>query len=150
MQELSNLHSNHTGNTSSNCFDLGHIQPRNTPLPVGIILDNTMSSKTDSLMDNKSFQAVLCLVMWGQLTTRTDFAVSLLFHFQVNPGIPHWTTLMHVVGYIKNTIDFGLTYFCDAAYASCLCRCRLWRMSRYQEIDFQLCLFHVWRTSHLK
>jgi len=31
-----------------NRFDLGHIHPRNTPLPVGIILDNNMSPKTDS------------------------------------------------------------------------------------------------------
>jgi hypothetical protein len=54
--------------------------------------------------------------MWGQLATRPDlsFAVSLLSRFQANPGIMHWTALMHVVGYIKNMIDFGLMYFRDA------------------------------------
>jgi hypothetical protein len=30
-----------------NRFDLKHIHPRNTPLPVGIVLDNDMSPKTD-------------------------------------------------------------------------------------------------------
>jgi len=54
--------------------------------------------------------------MWGQLATRPDlsFAVSLLSWFQANPGIQHWNTLMHVVGYIKNTLDYGLTYSRDA------------------------------------
>ena len=69
--------------------------------------------------------------MWGQLATRPDlsFAVSLLSRFQGNPGIEHWKALMHVVGYVKNTLDFGLTYsrdadlfphaFVDADYGGC-------------------------------
>ena len=54
--------------------------------------------------------------MWGQLATHPDlsFAVSLLSRFQANPGIEHWKNLLHVVGYIKNTIDYGLTYSQDA------------------------------------
>jgi hypothetical protein len=69
--------------------------------------------------------------MWGQLTTRPDlsFCVFLLAQFQANPGIDHWNVLMHVIGYIKNTIDYGLTYshnsdlspiaFVDADYRGC-------------------------------
>jgi hypothetical protein len=69
--------------------------------------------------------------MWGQLATRPDlsFAVSLLSRFQANPGIEHWKGLLHVVGYIKNTMDFGLTYsrdteltplaYVDADYGGC-------------------------------
>jgi len=54
--------------------------------------------------------------MWGQLATRPDlsFTVSLLFRFQANPGIEHWDALMHVIGYIKNTINYGVTYYHDA------------------------------------
>ena len=42
----------------------------------------------------------------GQLATHPDlsFSVSLLARFQANPGIKHWKALMHVVGYIKNTL----------------------------------------------
>ena len=70
-------------------------------------------------------------MMWGQLATRPDlaFSVSLLARFQSNPGIDHWKALLHVVGYIKNTIDFGLTYsrdseispmaYVDADYGGC-------------------------------
>ena len=54
--------------------------------------------------------------MWGQLATRPDlsFAVSLLARFQADPGIEHWKALLHVIGYVKNTIDYGLTYSRDA------------------------------------
>ena len=69
--------------------------------------------------------------MWGQLATCPDlaFSVSLLAHFQSNPGLNHWNALMHVIGYIKNTLDYGLTYsrdfdltptaFVDADYGGC-------------------------------
>lgn len=102
-----------------NRFDLKHVPPRNTPLPMGIVLDNDMSPKTDSEtkeMVDKPYRPVLGSVMWGQLATRPDlsFAVSLLSRFQSNPGIEHWKALLHVIGYVKNTIDYGLTYSRDA------------------------------------
>ena len=117
-----------------NCFGLDNVIPRNTPLLVGIVLDNSMSPKTDSKkrkMDDKPYRSILRSVMWGQLTTRPDlsFSVSLLVRFQANPRIDHWNTLIHVIGYIKNTLDYGLTYsrdsdlspsaFVDADYGGC-------------------------------
>jgi hypothetical protein len=50
------------------------------------------------------------------LATRPDlsFAVSSLSRFQADPGVEHWKSLLHVIGYIKNTIDYGLTYSRDA------------------------------------
>lgn len=123
-----------------NSFSLEHIPPRNTPLPVGITLDSNTSPKTDSekkQMDDKPYHPVLGSVMWGQLATRPDlsFGVSLLACFQNNPGIEHWSALMHVIGYIKNTIDYRLTYlwdsdlspvaYVDADYSGCKDTCRL-------------------------
>ena len=100
-------------------FSLEHVSPRNTPLPTGITLDSNMSPKTDSerkQMEDKPYRAILGSVMWGQLATRPDlsFSVSLLAHFQADPGIDHWNSLMHVIGYIKNTMDYGLTYHRDS------------------------------------
>lgn len=102
-----------------NRFGLTEITPRHTPLPVGIVLDDNMSPKTDSEkkeMGDKPYRPVLGSVMWGQLATCPDlsFAVSLLSRFQANPGIDHWKSLLHVIGYIKNTMDYGLTYSRDA------------------------------------
>src|SRR6266545_836782 len=98
---------------------LGHIPLRNIPLPVGIVLDNNMSLRTDSekvQMVDKPYHPILGSVMWGQLATHPDlsFTVSLLSRFQANPGIEHWQALMHVMEYIKNTMDYGLTYSRDA------------------------------------
>ena len=117
-----------------NRFSLEHVPLRNVPLPVGITLNNDMSPKTDlerQQMVDKPYRPVLGSVMWGQLATRPDlsFPVSLLSRFQANPGPEHWNALMHVIGYIKSTIDYGLTYsrdgdlspmaFVDADYGGC-------------------------------
>ena len=101
-----------------NRFDLTHVTPRNTPLPVGIVLDSDMSPKTESEreeMKDKPYRAILGSVMWGQLATRPDlsFSVSLLARFQSNPRKEHWNSLLHVIRYIKNTLDHGLTYSRD-------------------------------------
>jgi hypothetical protein len=51
-----------------NCFRLDHITPRNTPLSVGIILEASMSPKTDSewkAMEDKPYRLILGTVMWG-------------------------------------------------------------------------------------
>ena len=102
-----------------NRFNFGNITPRNTPLPTGIVLDNNMSPKMDSerkAMDDKPYRSVLGSVMWGKLATHPDlsFSVSLLSRFQANPGLDHWNALLHVVGYIRNTLDYGLTYSRDS------------------------------------
>ena len=93
-----------------------------------------MSPKTDSeqqAMIDKPYCPVLGSVMWGQLATCPDllFAIFLLSCFQSNPDIKHWKTLLHVIGYIKNTTDFGLTFsqdtnltplpYVDADYGGC-------------------------------
>ena len=47
--------------------------------------------------------------IWGE----EGKLVSLLARFQSNPGLAHWNVLLHVIGYIKNTLDYGLTYLRD-------------------------------------
>src|ERR1700678_3649398 len=49
-----------------NRFRLDHITPRNTPLPIEITIDNSMSPKTDSekkTMDDKPYRSLLGSVM---------------------------------------------------------------------------------------
>ncbi|KAF5391957.1 hypothetical protein D9757_003238 [Collybiopsis confluens] len=99
-------------------FKLNNITPRNTPLPIGIQLNADMAPITETEkreMKDKPYREVLGCVMWCQLATRPDlsFTVGLLSRFQSNPGIEHWKALMHVVGYIKNTIDYGIVFSRD-------------------------------------
>ena len=50
--------------------------------------------------------------MWVQVATRPDlsFAVGLLARFQSDPSPMHWNALVHVLGYVKGTLDYKLTY----------------------------------------
>ena len=97
-----------------------------------------MSPKTESKkqeMKDKPYHLILGSVMWGQLTTWPDisFSISLLARFQANPSIEHWKALLHVIGYIKNMLDYGLTYsqdfnltplaFVDTDYGRCKDTC---------------------------
>lgn len=96
-------------------FNLGHLPIRSTPLPVGLHLDSSMCPQNDAErreMADKPYRPLLGKVMWGQLATRPDlsFAVSLLSRFQTNPGINHWRELLHVMGYIKGSLDLALVY----------------------------------------
>jgi hypothetical protein len=54
----------------------------------------------------------------GHVGTTSDpswsFIRGLPIIFQANPGIEHWKVLLHIIGYIKNKIDYGLTYTREA------------------------------------
>lgn len=53
--------------------------------------------------------------MWAQVATHPDlsFAVGLLARFQSNPGPSHWKAMTHVLGYVKATLDYKITYHRD-------------------------------------
>ncbi len=82
-------------------------------------------------MERLPYRRLLGHVMWGQLTTHPDlcFPVSLLACFRSNPGLAHWKALLHVLGYMKGTMDYGIVFshdqaltpivFVDADYGGC-------------------------------
>ncbi|KNZ79988.1 Copia protein, partial [Termitomyces sp. J132] len=39
-----------------------------------------------------------------------SFAIGLLARFQSNSGLAHWNALQYVLGYIKGTLDYKITY----------------------------------------
>lgn len=89
--------------------------PKSTPLPLGIDLsseDCAVTEEQKRFMADKPYREVLGSVMWAQVATRPDlsFAVNLLARFQINPGPAHWKALMHVLAYIKGTLDYKITY----------------------------------------
>lgn len=90
--------------------------PKKTPLPLGIDLslaDCAETPEQKQFMKDKPYCEILGAVMWGQVATRPDlsFAVNLLAQFQMNPGPAHWRALMHVLAYIKGTINYELRYY---------------------------------------
>ena len=49
------------------------------------------------------------------LCTRLDiyFAVSMVIRYQSNPGPEHWTTVKHILKYLRKTKDYMLMYVGD-------------------------------------
>ena len=94
-------------------------------------------------MRDKPYRQLLGVLMWAQAATRPDlsYAVALLARFQSNPGLAHWKALLHVLAYIKGTLEYRLRYakdlggsvkllgYVDANYGGDLDMCR--STSRY-------------------
>ncbi|KAF7768677.1 hypothetical protein Agabi119p4_7920 [Agaricus bisporus var. burnettii] len=95
------------------------LKPRSTPLPVGVTLSIEGSPDSDEEkadMKNVPYREVLGSLMWLQVATRPDlsYAVNILSRFANNPGRSHWDAMKHTLGYIKGTMDYGITYYRDA------------------------------------
>ena len=85
------------------------------PLPTGIDLSllNSLRTEEDCIfMKDKPYNEVLGSIMWAQGVTQPDlsFAVNLLSQFQANPRPAHWNVMLHVLGYIKGTLNYRITY----------------------------------------
>lgn len=85
------------------------------PLPSGIILTKNMAPKGEDervYMLDKPYHQLLGALMWAQAAMRPDlsFAVTLLAQFQSNPGPAHWKALLHVLAYVKGTLDYQIVY----------------------------------------
>lgn len=96
-------------------FGMTNCNPRYTPLPSGTVLTTDMSPKDDAeraFMQDKPYRQLLGALMWAQAATRPDlsFAIGLLARFQSNPGPAHWKSLLHVLAYVKHTLDYRITY----------------------------------------
>ncbi len=61
-------------------------------------------------MEDKPYREVLGSIMYTQVWTHPDLshAVVLLSHFAANPRVQHWKALMHVLWYIKGTLNYSL------------------------------------------
>jgi len=53
--------------------------------------------------------------MYAMLCTRRDiyFVVGMVSRYQSNPGREHWTTVKHIIKYLKRTRDYMLVYHSD-------------------------------------
>ena len=63
-------------------------------------------------MADKPYQEVLRSVMYAQIGTQPDlsYTVSTLSKYASDPGVAHWQALMHILQYIKATLDYKITY----------------------------------------
>ena len=115
-------------------FNMHLCSPLTTPLPSGLSLSIEDCPSTPTEVDEMKkvpYREALGSLMWLQVATRPDlsFPVNLLACFAHNPGRAHWNALKHVLGYIKGTLDYGITYrageslnpvgYIDSVFAGC-------------------------------
>jgi hypothetical protein len=113
-------------------FGMADCNPKPTPLPIGIVLSESDCPTTDedkAYMKDKPYRRALGKVHWGAGGTRPDlvYGSGVLSRYQSNPGPAHWKALLHMLAYIKGTIDYSITYhrgtpitpitYVDASYA---------------------------------
>ena len=85
------------------------------PFRHGIHLSKEQSPKTPEekeLMSKKPYASAVGSLMYAMLCTRPDicYAVGVVSRYQSDLGVEHWTTVKHILKYLKRTRDYMLVY----------------------------------------
>ena len=89
--------------------------PASTPLPPGTKISdlNSPENETERLeMAKLPFHELLGSLMYLYVGTSPNlsFAIQYLSRYQANPGRAHWNAALHVLHYLKGTINMKMTY----------------------------------------
>lgn len=91
-------------------FNMADCDPRPTPLPSNheILKGDTI----DESMKDVPYASAIGSLMYAMVGTRPDIAaaVGILSRFTHNPQRTHWNMVKRVLGYLKGTKSYGLTY----------------------------------------
>ena len=70
------------------------------------------TNKEKKCMSTMPYAEAIGNLMYVMLCTRPDicFAVSMVSHYQSNPGPAHWATVKRIFLYLRGTIDFALCF----------------------------------------
>ena len=86
-----------------------------TPIDPGCKLSNDQAPSIPEdieYMKDKPYIHAVGSLMYLAISTHPDiaYAVGVLARFNSNPGVPHWKAVKHVFRYLKDTLDYKLTY----------------------------------------
>ena len=87
----------------------GVTRSKATPMAVGLVL---ASQDEDEQIDMKLFRSLIGHLMWLANQTRPDIlnAVRSLARYCNAPTLRHWKAALHVLMYVRGTLDFGITF----------------------------------------
>jgi hypothetical protein len=94
---------------------MSNAKPHSTTLPPGLVLslEDSPKSREEILnMKDVPYCEALCSLMWLQVATRPDlsYTINLLSRFANNPGQAHWNMMKHMLGYLKEILEYGISY----------------------------------------
>lgn len=95
-----------------------NIKPKSTLFALGTLLSKEGSPSTDAqrrFMADKPYDVIVGGLQFAVGAMRPDlaFSVNVLSRYSRDPGPSHWKALLHVLGYVKETLDVGITYSRD-------------------------------------
>ncbi|KAG9225833.1 hypothetical protein CCMSSC00406_0008361 [Pleurotus cornucopiae] len=92
-----------------------NIKPKSTPFALGTLLCKEDAPSTQAhryFMADKPYDIIVGGLQFavGAMCPDLAFSVNVLSRYLRNPGPAHWKALVHVLGYVKATLDVGITY----------------------------------------
>lgn len=96
-----------------------NMKPKSTPFALGTVLSKANAPTTDTqreFMRDKPYDVIVGGLQFAVGAMRPDLAysVNVLSRYARDPGPSHWKALVHLLGYVKSTLDVGITYRRDA------------------------------------
>jgi len=96
-------------------FWMHYSKPIDTPVKKGLTLSIEQCPTIDDekqKMSNVPYASAVGNLMYAMLYTRPDicFVVSLVSHYQSNPGTAHWQAIKRIIRYLRGTTDLVLCY----------------------------------------
>ena len=88
--------------------------PRKTPAEPNVYFtkdDCPTAAMEIDLMKKYPYRETVGRLLYISITTRPDIApaVSAVGRYAQNPGLVHWNAVLHIVQYLKGTVDYALT-----------------------------------------
>lgn len=86
--------------------------PKSTRLPHNPDFDDTFKKKLLTTTQTELYKSTIGSLRYLADSTRPDilFATSRLVRFSHKPTTTHWKPLKHVLGYLKETYNYGILY----------------------------------------
>ncbi|MBW0515470.1 hypothetical protein O181_055185, partial [Austropuccinia psidii MF-1] len=94
-------------------YSMGECRPVSTPLVPNEHLSTATEEEIAVLKNLRvNYRSAIGSINYLSTATRPDlsFAVSCLSQYLENPGLKHWQAFMHVLRYLKGSLDVGLRY----------------------------------------
>ena len=88
------------------------LKPKKVPMQPGVILTNDDCPEFPDPREQTMYQSFLAKAQFAAQWIRYDaaYTTSQLARFCASAGVSHWAALHHLMGYLKHTSSFKLTY----------------------------------------
>ncbi|MBW0537393.1 hypothetical protein O181_077108 [Austropuccinia psidii MF-1] len=79
---------------------------------LSVLPEKKLTTSNDKPLEQKWYQSIIGSLNYLALGTRPDlnFAVGYLARYSVSPQQEHWDALIHLLGYLKHTVDRKLVF----------------------------------------